>query len=232
MLPRVPGDPEVVFLNTAGGLTGGDRLDYRLDIDAGTRVTATTQTAERIYQSRTGAAQASCRMSAGAGAALDWLPQETILFDRSALARRTEIDLAGDARLLFCETLVLGREAMGETLRETRLTDRREIRRDGHPVLVDAVRINGACLSDAGSPAMLGEARAVALLALVAPGAEDALGPVRSLLDAPDVVAEASGWDGRCIIRMKARNGWPLRRLMTRLLTHIRGTVPPRVWQI
>ncbi|WP_093155188.1 urease accessory protein UreD [Aliiruegeria lutimaris] len=232
MLPQVPGPPEVVFLNTAGGLTGGDQLEFRLDLAAGGQVTGTTQTAERAYESSGGAAAVLCHLSAGAGASLDWLPQETILFDRSSMDRRTRIELDGDARLLFCETLVLGRAAMGETVRQMRLTDRREVLRYGRPVLVDSVRLDRAGLAMAGNPAMLGDARAVALLALVAPGAEDALGSVRRLLDEPGVSAEASGWDGRCLVRLMARDAWPLRRQMVKLLTHIRGTVPPRVWQI
>ena len=232
MLPQVSGAPEVVFLNTAGGLTGGDRLEYSLSLAPGGRASATTQTAERAYEASRGVARVSCRMSVGAGGALDWLPQETILFDRSALERTTEIDLAGNARLLLCETLVLGRAAMGETVRHLWLSDRRAIRRDGRPVLIDAVRMDGETLAMGGNPAMLGEARAVAVLALVEPGAEDALGPVRGLLSQEGVEAAASGWDGKLVIRLMARDGWPLRRLMVKLLEHIRGTVPPRVWQI
>ncbi|RYH10627.1 urease accessory protein UreD [Tropicimonas sp. IMCC6043] len=232
MLPRGPDDPEVVFLNTAGGLTGGDRMRYRLDLASGTRVTATTQTAERVYAAASGVAEVTCEMTACAGAALDWLPQETILYDRAALARETRIDLASDARLLFCETLVFGRAAMGEKVGTLALLDRREIRRDGRPVMVDTVRMDGQSLAMAGDPAMLGDARAVALVALVAPGAEDALDPIRRLLGQEGVVAFASAWDGRCVVRMMARDAWPLRRLMVALLTQIRGTVPPRVWQI
>ncbi|SFC04960.1 urease accessory protein UreD [Tropicimonas isoalkanivorans] len=232
MLPRVPGPPEVVFLNTAGGLTGGDVLDYGLDVAAGAQVTATTQTAERGYASTGETARVRCRISVGAGGALDWLPQETILFDGAALDRVTEVDLAGDARLLLCETLVLGRAAMGETVRSLRLSDRREIRRDGRPVLVDAVRMGDEALARRDGPALLGKARAVALVALVAPGAEDAVGPVRGMLAGNDIQAEASGWDGRCVVRLAAPDLWPLRRALIDVVTHFRGAVPPRVWQI
>jgi urease accessory protein len=121
---------------------------------------------------------------------------------------------------------------MGETLTSLRLSDRREIRREGHPVLVDAVRMNDAMLERRAGGALLGEARAVALLALVAPGAEDAVGAVRSVLAGCDVAAEASGWDGRCVVRLAASDLWPLRRALVQVLTHFRGTAPPRVWQI
>ena len=50
-LPRVHGPvPEIVFLNTAGGLTGGDKMRYRVSVGAGARALATTQTAERAYR--------------------------------------------------------------------------------------------------------------------------------------------------------------------------------------
>ena len=99
MLPRVSGVPEVVFLNTSGGLTDGDALSYRLELGAGCRVTATTQTAERVYASRGAAARAKVQAQVGAGGHLDWLPQETILFESSHLARDTQIDLAPGCQL-------------------------------------------------------------------------------------------------------------------------------------
>ncbi|PRY25218.1 urease accessory protein [Aliiruegeria haliotis] len=232
MLPKVPGEPEAVFLNTAGGLTGGDRLEYELTLGAGARATATTQTAERAYASSGGAAEVRCHMAVGEGASLDWLPQETILFDRSALNRTTRLDLAADAKVLFCETLVLGRAAMGETVEDLWLSDRREVRRCGRPVLIDPVRMDTSCLAGRDNPALLGGARAVALLALLAQGAEDALSPVRAVLpDCGGVTAAASAWDGRCLVRLMAGDAWPLRKALVKLVTHFRGTVPPRVWQ-
>ena len=58
MLPRVARPvPEAVFLNTSGGLTGGDVLSYGLDLAAGVRLCATTRTAERAYASTQGAAE-------------------------------------------------------------------------------------------------------------------------------------------------------------------------------
>ncbi|NHX27251.1 urease accessory protein UreD, partial [Escherichia coli] len=107
MLPRTHGPvPEVVFLNTAGGLTGGDHLTYELRLADGARAVAATQTAERAYASCGGVARLDIDIELGAGAALDWLPQETILFQHSALSRRSTIRMAGDARFLMCETLV------------------------------------------------------------------------------------------------------------------------------
>ena len=68
ILPRVDGDvTEVVFLNTSGGLTGGDRLDLALTLAPGLCATATTQTAERAYRSAAGVARAEVRLTVGGG---------------------------------------------------------------------------------------------------------------------------------------------------------------------
>lgn len=233
-LPRVHGTlPEVVFLNTAGGLTGGDRIGYALDLGPGARAVGTTQTAERAYAASAGRARLDVALTLGAGASLDWLPQETILFDGSALDRRTRADLGAGARLLLVEWLVLGRLAMGEVLGRFDLDDAREVWREGRPVLIEPLRLCEAVLGD--RPALLAGARAVATVALVAPGAEDALGPVREAIAGfgPEVAAAASGWDGKCVVRLRATEGWPLRRAVARLLGALRGGAAlPRVWQV
>jgi urease accessory protein len=233
MLPRVHADrPEVVFLNTAGGLTGGDDLQLSLSLGAGLRAVATTQTAERAYASLGPPARMSVRMQAGAGAVLHWLPQETILFDRAALDRHTEIDLAGDADLVMCETLVLGRAAMGETLRALSCRDLRYVRRDGRPVLVDPFRLTTQGLARRAGPAMLGDAAALSMLARVAPRAEDGLAAVRAALDdlPPGVRAAASGWDGRLVVRVLAADTRALRGVVARVLGVMTGRALPRVW--
>lgn len=236
MLPRVPGGlPEVVFLNTAGGLTGGDDLGYALDLGEGARAVATTQAAERAYRSLGGPpARVGVTLTAGPGAVLHWLPQETILYDRSALHRRTRVELASDARLVLAETLVLGRTAMGERLASVDLSDWREVRRDGRPVLVEPLRLTDAVLAERGSPAVLGQAVALATLALVDPLAEDRLAAVRECLHSlPEgVEAAASAWQGRLLVRALGRDAFALRRVVAACLPVLTGAPLPRVWNL
>ncbi|HLQ17383.1 MAG TPA: urease accessory protein UreD [Tabrizicola sp.] len=222
--------PEVVFLNTSGGMTGGDRLSFGVTLEAGCKATATTQTAERAYRSRTGLARVEVRHDLGAGAHLDWLPQETILFDGSALERRTTVSLAANASCLVLEAVVLGRAAMGEVVRDLSFLDRREVLRDGQPVVIEPLRLTSGALG--AGLAVLQGARAFASIALVAQGAEASLGPVRSVLDEPGVGAGASGFDGKLIVRLMAADGWPLRRQILRLLEVLREGPLPRVWQM
>ncbi|MBC7133062.1 MAG: urease accessory protein UreD [Roseovarius sp.] len=221
--------PEIVLLNTSGGLTGGDRLSLRLDLDPGCRATGTTQTAERAYRSTGAAACVTVHHRVAAGAHLDWLPQETILFDGSHLSRETTIDLAQDASCLMLESVVLGRAAMGETVARTTLRDTRRITRAGRPVLIEPLHLSTEALT--AGPAILQGARAFATLALVAQGAEDAVGRIRAELTEAGVTAGASGFDGRLVIRLMAGDGWPLRRQVMRLVRALRPGPLPRVWQ-
>lgn len=226
LLPRVRGVPEAVFLNTSGGLTSGDQLSYATRTDG--HLIATTQAAERAYRADHGPARVSVRHVVAGQGWLDWLPQETILFDRADLDRQTVIDLGPEAGCLMLEAVVLGRAAMGETVRQVRFRDRRRIDRAGRPVFLEPFAL------DAPRPrrALLGEARAFATLVLCARGAEDAVGAVRAALDDGIEVA-ASGWDGKCVVRMLAPDGWPMRRQILRLMEVMRrGAAPPRVWQL
>ena len=227
MLPRTDDpDPEVVFLNTAGGVTGGDRLDYALTVGAGARVTGATQTAERAYRA-TGAepGRVVTRLEVGAGARLDWLPQEVIVFEGAHLHRLTDVALAADATFLGVESVVLGRAAHGETLARATLDDLRSIRRAGRLVHQEHLAFGARALAD---PATFGAARAMATITFLAQGAEDALGPLRAALGAD---GHASGWDGRVVARLVAAEAAPLRRALIRAIFVLRGRPVPRVWQ-
>lgn len=233
LLPHVRGTPEVVFLNTSGGLTSGDRLGYALDLAGGARVVATTQAAERAYRADHGPAQVRVAHQVGPGGWLDWLPQETILFDRADLTRETSITLAPDAGCLMLEAVVLGRAAMGETLRDLQFSDIRRIERAGKPIFLEPFLLNSNILAKGARSALLGAARAFATLVLAAPGAADAVQSARAALDEPGVEAAASALDGLCVVRMLAPDGWPLRKQIVKLMGALRrGAAPPRVWQL
>lgn len=231
MLPRVHGAvPEVVFLNTSGGLTGGDRLSYHLDIPAQTEVTATTQTAERGYESPGPAASVSFTATVGSGGRLNWLPQETLIYESSHVSRETKVELSGDAACLMVETIVLGRHAMGEVPRNARMTDRRLVLRDDCPVWAETLRLDGAVLSQTGQAAVLNGANCFAIIALIAPAAPDLTDRIRATLTVPGCQSAASGWGGKLLVRITATDGWPLRQQVARTLSAL--TPLPRIWQM
>lgn len=232
LLPHVRGVPEVVFLNTSGGLTAGDTLHYGLDLDGAAKVVATTQAAERAYRAEGDVARVTVAHRVGQGGWLDWLPQETILFDHARLHRETTVDLAEEAGCLLLEAVVLGRAAMGEIVQNLHFCDIRRINRTGKPIFLEPFLHNSNIIAKGARGALLGSARAFATLVLCAQGAEDAVGPARAGLTVPGVEAAASGFDGKCVVRLLAGDGWPLRQQILQLMGALRrGTPPPRVWQ-
>ena len=128
---------EAVLINSSGGLTGGDRLQQAFAVEEGAALTLTTQACERVYRAASDHAGVATRLVAGSGSALQWLPQETILFDGGAVRRTLDVDSAPDARLLLAESVILGRRMMGETVRTGLFRDRWRVRRDGRLVFAD-----------------------------------------------------------------------------------------------
>jgi urease accessory protein len=233
MLPRsAPDWPEVVFLNTSGGLTSGDRIGFALGLGEGAKAQATTQTAERAYLALEGPARLTVEMQVGAGAELVWAPQETILFEGSDLERRTEIDLGEGASCLLLEMVVLGRRAMGERPREARLTDRRRVTMQGKPLWVEQLRLDEGALAVAEGAAVLRGGAAFATLALCGPGREAAVDALREVPVPDGVTAGISGWNGRCLMRAVAAEPWPLKLYLGAVLARLTGRPLPRVWQM
>lgn len=230
--PPLPGD--AVLINTSGGLTGGDALTVDVKWAAGTRATITGQAAEKIYRSLGDTARIATRLTIETGAAGEWLPQETILFDRAALQRDTAVHLASDASFLGLEAVVFGRSAMGETVAEGRLRDGWRIWRDGRLIYADVLALDGAIAATLRHPAVADSAIAFASLLWVGPDAVPMRDRIRAALGAADAAGgcAASSWNGLLAIRIAARDGAGLRRRIVRALTILRPErALPRLWQ-
>ena len=232
MLPRTHGTmPEAVFVNTCGGVTGGDRFLWELEAGTEARVTGTTQAAERLYRASGDVGRIETRLIAGASAELHWLPMETILFEGCSVARRIEVDLAQDATFLGVEAVVLGRAAHGEALSHGRFTDDWRIRRAGRLIHAEALRLEGDLSAVLGGSATLGGVRAMATLVYSAPMAADLLEPLRARLP-EDVTCGASAWNGQLVARFHAADHRPLKAALIEILTWMRGCALPRVWNM
>lgn len=225
---------EAVLINTAGGLTGGDEVDWSIAVSAGGRLVATTQACERIYRSIGGAATVRTHLSVGPGAHLDWLPQETILFAGGRLDRAIDIDLADGASLNAVEAVLLGRDAMGETARDAWLHDNWRVRRNGRLLHAEATRLDGLD-PERDSLSLLAGARALATVLHVAASntaAEASLHRVRQLLPQGQSIA-ASQIGDRLIVRALAPTGLALRRLILPVLAELSGAGHlPRLWHL
>jgi len=229
-----------VTLNSSGGVAGGDRLDTAITLATGTRATVSAQAAERFYRALPGGGPAVVRTQAsvGAGASLEWLPQETILFDRCALDRRLDVEMDEDAGFLGLEMLVFGRLAMGETVQSGTLRDLIRIRRGGRLIWHDAIRMEGAIDAMLQRRAVASGARALATIVHVGPDATDRLDAVRATggdgseaMGASTTEIAASAWDGMLITRVLAPTSASMRSSVAQVLDVLRDGRPlPRVW--
>jgi len=217
---------EAMIVNTAGGITGGDR--HRLDISLGhgARLAVTTAAAEKVYRSLGPPADIGVRLRAEAGAQLRWLPQETILFDRASLRRRIEVDLIGDASLLMAEAVVFGRSAMGEQVRHGLLSDHWRFRRDGRLVFAETARLDGPIAERLGESAVANGTAAIATV-LASPVGEAAVERVRASSFFGEV--GISAWNGLAVARLCAKDGAGLRGDLAAVLTALGGELP-RLW--
>ena len=119
LAPVALDDPGAVvsILNPTGGLVGGDHLDVAIDVGPDARVCLTTPSATKVYRTRDAMAEQHVRMTVGAGAICEWVPEHTIPFPGSKLRQTLDADLAPDARLVVVDAFAAGRVARGETWR-------------------------------------------------------------------------------------------------------------------
>ncbi|MBP0462822.1 urease accessory protein UreD [Roseomonas sp. PWR1] len=166
-----PGEmPLAALVNTAGGLAGGDEVAIEVTIDPGARATLSTPAAEKIYRSLGPETRIATRLVAEAGALLEWIPQETILFEGARLDRRIEVSIAADATLVMAEMLVFGRRARDERFATGSLNDSWRVARDGRLLWADGLALGPAPVAQIDRPFGLGGAEALATLLLALPG--------------------------------------------------------------
>jgi urease accessory protein len=218
-----------VFVNTAGGIAGGDRFDVDIAAGEGSRLAVTTAAAEKIYRAQGPAAQVDIALKAAQGAHLAWLPQETILFDRARVSRRIDIELAEDASLLLCEIVVFGRSAMGERMLHGEFSDRWRMRRGGRLVFAETVRLEGEIGEKLRQPAIAKGGVAIGT-ALIVPGDAALVERIRTLSVSFRSEVGISQWNGFAMARFCAQDAAGLRADMMAVLGLASGSALPRLW--
>lgn len=218
-----------VFVNTAGGIAGGDCFDIDIVAGEAARLTVTTAAAEKIYRSHGPISQVSIALRAETGAHLAWLPQETILFDQARVSRRINIDLADSASLLLCEIVVFGRAAMGERMLRGEFIDRWRLSRGGRLVFAETVRLGGDIGEKLRRPAVANGGVAIGT-ALIVPGDEALVARIREAAATFGGEVGLSCWNGFAMARFCAQDASRLRADMMAVLGVASGAALPRLW--
>lgn len=231
LFPRSHDPLQAIMINTAGGVTGGDSFTLDARVGAGTRLSLTTQAAERAYRAQPGEiGQIRSMATVGDAACLHWLPQELILYDGCSIQRQLRIDLAATARLLMVEPIVFGRLAMGETLRAGHVRDRIEVNRAGQPLYRDALRLEGDIAATLARGAVAGGGAAMASLLYVAPDAATHLDRVRAHLG--DLGGASLLQDDTLALRLIAADSHLLRQHLLPVLDLLSQSNLPASWRL
>ncbi|MBO6781762.1 MAG: urease accessory protein UreD [Alphaproteobacteria bacterium] len=244
LFPHVSGDEPATgaLVTTSGGLVGGDELSIGLRGAAGTASRIVGQAAEKVYRSAGADVTIEVQLDASEGAWLEWLPQETILFEGARMRRRTRVEVGTGARLLAGESVVFGRTAMGEAMTRGLVRDAWEIRREGRLVWADALHLEDDIAADLGASAGFAGARAFASLVYVADDAGTQLAVARDLLDAAalddDLRAAATCVGDVLVVRWLGRDGRGLRDAYGAFWSAFRHRIAgypaamPRLWHM
>ena len=164
---------QVVVVHPPGGIAGGDELDLAVDVAASAHAQITTPAATRWYRSAGPVAHQRVVARVAGDAALEWLPQGTIVFDGAQVSTRVRFELARGARLVAWELVCLGRHASGERFDTGRFRQCLEIVHDGALVWSERVDLRGASpLLDASVG--LGGAAAFGTFVAMSPALDDA----------------------------------------------------------
>lgn len=244
LFPRPePHEPATgVLVTTSGGLVGGDRLDVAVTSEAGAAGRVLGQAAEKIYRSAGRDSHINVRLQVDRDGWLEWLPQETIVFDNARLRRLTVAEVAPSARLLAGEIVVFGRTAMGEQVTGGLIRDAWDVYRGGRLVWADAVHIDDTLAATLHDPSGFDGAVAFGSLVYVGDDAAERLATARGLLDGlgsgSGLRAGATHLGDVMVVRWLGRETRHLRDAYGRFWAAFRHSVGgypkimPRLWDI
>jgi urease accessory protein len=236
------GDPVLaVLLTTSGGLVAGDRLDIAVRVGTGAAVHVTAAAAEKIYRSEEPTTTIRQSLSIASGAMLEFLPQETILFEGARLRRETTVELAPDAAFLGGDIVVFGRRARGEKFTRGLLREVWEVWREGRLVWGDALHLEDDIAAIIDAPACFDGAAAFATMILATAGQDpsalvEGAREIQSADTASGLRAGVTAVAGLLVARWLAADAAVLRRAYAGLAGHLRqaamGLPPslPRLW--
>jgi urease accessory protein len=170
----------VYLLHPPGGVAGGDELHLQVSASDNAHALITTPAAGKFYRSDGRVSQLQQNLHIDDGCALEWLPQETILFAGCNTQMQTQVHLSGDAKFMGWEMLCLGRPASAEVFDNGCVRQRFEIWRDGEPRVLDRAQLHGGSEILNAAFGMRGYTTVASLMAT--PATQDMLDAVRDTL--------------------------------------------------
>src|SRR5260370_19041398 len=234
LFPRTAGTQvqEGVLVNTSGGIAGGDRLESSVTAMDNASIAVTTQAAEKVYRAINESAHITTTLRACDAAKLAWLPQETIVFNRARVCRRTQIEVSSGSELLALEWLVLGRAAHGEKVSAGDIMDSWRVRKDGRLVWAYSFRATDEVFSHLSRKALLSDCTALATLLYFGPNLDERLQFLRDLASPFECQRAATLVGGLVVVRFAAKVSCDLRSALCNLLQQFGNELGPGPFRV
>jgi urease accessory protein len=153
LYPEGDGVCHSIIVHPPGGIAGSDQLSIDAQADAGSHVLLTTPGATRWYRTLGAEARQQISLTAGAGATIEWLPQETIYFNEAIAHNGLHVSLAADACFIGWEIACLGRQSSGEIFERGRVRQAMSIDVEGRPVFIERGTLSA---TDVAMPSPIG----------------------------------------------------------------------------
>lgn len=141
--PARTGECHVYVLHPPGGVVGGDCLALHAEAEQSAAVLLTTPAATKLYRSKGPLARIDQHFEVRSKSLLEWMPQETIAFRGSHTALSTRVELDATSRFSGWEVVCLGRPAAREQFESGSLRHHFELYRDGQPVVIERLFVDG-----------------------------------------------------------------------------------------
>jgi urease accessory protein len=234
MFPRsgVSAVEEAVIINTAGGIAGGDRLECDVTALANASIAVTSQAAEKVYRALSEPARITTKLKAFEAAKLAWLPQETIIFNRGRVSRRTEVEFSSGAEVLALEWLVLGRIAQGEKMAGGHITDSWRVMKDGRLIWADSFRATDEMFPHLHRKALLSDCKALATLIYFGPDLETGLELLRNIASSIGCHCAPTSVSGLIVVRFAAKDSFDLRITLRNFLQQFSEELGPGPFRV
>lgn len=229
---------EAVMINSAGGSTGGDLLEWQVHLEAQTKAIVTTQACEKIYAALDcETADIHVNLQLDKGSQLWWLPQETILFNQSALNRKISVKMEDHCQLLMVESVIFGRQLMGEVVASGSLHDQWQIYVNDRLIHMEAFHLDGNIAEKLAIPVFMNDNLAIANLVFIdddlkMPSVENEA-RFNALQNIIEPLGGISCWNGKLLARLIDKNSYFLRKRLIKVINLLTNEASvPKVWAI
>ena len=233
LYPEHPSVCHAIVVHPPGGVVGGDQLAIAANVGAKAHAFITTPGAAKWYRANGHVSRQELKLHIGAGAALEWLPQETIFFNGADVCLETEVSMDADASFITADFLCFGRTASGERFDHGRVAQRMQVRRGGKLVWYEQGALRGG---DAGFDGPLGLNGSTVCATLLAVGRQASAACVQALREEASPQFGVTQMKSVLVARYIGDSSQEARRLMHRawqLLRPVlleRNAVTPRIW--